>query len=113
MSIKRIFASSKITADSGKVAFSRGPLVYCAERVDNAGDVFSLRVKKEGEIEAYSSEKLNGIVEIKVDGYKVSDSKLLYSTVRPEVEPCKITLIPYYTWGNRGLNQMRVWLPEE
>lgn len=113
MNIKRIFASSKITADSGKVAFSRGPLVYCAEGVDNDEDVFSLRAKKDGEIEAYSSEKLNGIVEIKIDGYKVSDSKLLYSTVRPEVEPCKITLIPYYTWGNRGLNQMRVWLPEE
>ena len=24
-----------------------------------------------------------------------------------------ISLIPYYAWGNRKLNKMRVWLPEE
>ena len=23
----------------------------------------------------------------------------------------QIKLIPYFMWGNRGLNQMRVWMP--
>jgi len=23
----------------------------------------------------------------------------------------ELKLIPYFMWGNRGLNQMRVWMP--
>lgn len=113
MSIKRIFASNKIADDSGKVAFSRGPLIYCAEGVDNDEDVLSLRVKKDGQVGSCTSNKLDGIIEIRIDGYRISGSDRLYSTIRPKLEPYKITLIPYYAWCNRGLNQMRVWIPEE
>jgi DUF1680 family protein len=35
MSVKRIFANKNVSGDSGKVAFSRGQLVYCAEGIDN------------------------------------------------------------------------------
>ena len=28
------------------------------------------------------------------------------------MKPEEITAIPYYAWGNRGLNQMRVWMHE-
>ncbi|MFQ9934518.1 MAG: hypothetical protein ACLRVQ_08845 [Lachnospiraceae bacterium] len=27
--------------------------------------------------------------------------------------PCTLKAVPYYTWGNRGLSQMRVWINEE
>ena len=113
MGIKRIFPSYKIAADSGKVAFPRGPLIYCAEGIDNKGDVLSLRIKKDGHMETYNCEESKGIVHIKLDGYQISESAALYTTTRPSRVPCKINLIPYYTWGNRGLNEMRVWLPEE
>jgi uncharacterized protein len=32
-------------------------------------------------------------------------------SVRTEVK--KITAIPYYSWCNRGQNQMQVWLPRK
>lgn len=41
----------------------------------------------------------------------------LHRTLQPrELEPAKedtipITLIPYYTWANRGLSYMEVWIP--
>ncbi|WMJ90010.1 glycoside hydrolase family 127 protein [Anaerocolumna sp. MB42-C2] len=113
MSVRRIFASGKVSADSCKVAFSRGPLVYCAEGIDNDEDVLSLSVKKESEAESYPSNILNGIVEVKIDGYRAITCDSLYTHERPAKETCKLRLIPYYTWGNRGLNQMRVWIPEE
>jgi DUF1680 family protein len=25
--------------------------------------------------------------------------------------PVRLTAIPYYAWGNRGLGSMRVWIP--
>jgi DUF1680 family protein len=28
-----------------------------------------------------------------------------------KTEKKKITAIPYYTWNNRGKNEMQVWLP--
>lgn len=114
MSVKRNFAKHKVSADSGKVAFSRGPLVYCIEGMDNDGMVLDLRAKKDAiaTIEAYNEHKLEGIVEVKIDGYRMRDNESLYSFDRPKAEPCKLTLVPYYTWGNRGLNEMRVWIPE-
>lgn len=112
MSVHRIFASSRVSADHGKVAFTRGPLVYCAEGVDHHEDVLSLSVSKTAEGEAYTSEELNGIVKVSIDGYRTVISDELYSLERPKTEPSKLTLIPYYAWGNRGLNQMRVWIPE-
>jgi uncharacterized protein len=112
MEVKRIFASTFVSADSGRAAFQRGPLVYCLEGKDNGGDVLPLSVKKEAAAEVFHSDKLGGIMEIHIDGYKTEKSGTLYSYNRPEVTPCKLKLIPYYAWGNRGLNSMRVWIPE-
>ncbi len=114
MSVKRIFASNDVSADSGKAAFSRGPLVYCLEGIDNDGDVLGLRVKKDAvaAVGEYDPDRLEGIVEIRIDGYRIKSGDTLYSLKRPEAESCRLNLIPYYAWGNRGLNQMRVWIPE-
>ena len=108
------FANPKVSADSGKVAVSYGPLVYCAEGVDNGGSVLDLRIScgSELKISEFIKDKLGGIREIKAEGYRVEYSDELYLKRRPEYKKCSITLIPYYTWGNRGLNEMRVWIPE-
>ena len=111
MTVKRIFPSSRIAADSGRVAFMRGPLVYCAEGPDNDGDVVGLRVQK-GDAKARHSDELGGIEQILLDGFREKAGDALYSPRRPALEPCTLTLIPYYAWGNRGLSQMRVWIPE-
>lgn len=113
MSVRKIYASSKVSADSGKVAFSRGPLVYCAEGIDNNGNVLALEIKKEAEPQIIESDKLNRIVELSIDGYQIMSEDTLYTYMPPHKEPCNIRMIPYYAWGNRGLTQMRVWIPEE
>ena len=48
---------------------------------------------------------------VEIDGYKAEDGGELYFAKKPEYSEKKIRLIPYYTWANRGENQMRVWLP--
>ena len=113
MPAERIYANPAIAADNGKVALRRGPLIYCVEGVDNDGDVLGLSVT-DGEIitEAYHPELLNGVRALKVPGIRTKRTEDLYSSKKPEQEPVTITAIPYYAWGNRGLNEMRVWLPE-
>ena len=41
-----------------------------------------------------------------------SSGNTLYSNQKPQRTPVTITAIPYYTWGNRGETNMRVWIPE-
>ena len=62
--------------------------------------------------EIYRPELLNGVRVLKVPGIRTKRTEDLYSSKKPEQEPVTITAIPYYAWGNRGLNEMRVWLPE-
>ena len=60
-----------------------------------------------------SAELLSGVTPLKVSGMRTVAQSCLYTMDRPEKKPVTITAIPYYAWGNRGLNEMRVWLPEE
>lgn len=115
MSARKVYTCNKVSANTGKAAIQRGPLIYCAEGVDNDGDVLSLSLKKGGAVTVgeYLPDKLYGIQELYADGYRETVSDKLYSYEAPIEEDCQITLIPYYAWGNRGLNQMRVWLPEK
>ncbi|MCE5342705.1 MAG: glycoside hydrolase family 127 protein [Eubacteriales bacterium] len=112
MTPRRIYPSVRIGADSDRVAFTRGPLVYCAECVDNGGHVLNLQIEPESEIRVVPAEMLGGVATLRVQGRRLSDDGELYAYTRPQAEPCEITLIPYYAWSNRGLTEMRVWLPE-
>lgn len=110
---ERVYANPAIAANNGKVALRRGPLIYCVEGVDNEDDVLGLSVR-DGKIatEAYQPELLGGVRVLKVPGVRTKRTDDLYLSKKPEQEEVTITAIPYYAWGNRGLNEMRVWLPE-
>jgi DUF1680 family protein len=103
------------------VAIQRGPLVYCFEGVDNEGDVLSLSVDTEAEIQIrpfdpellamYPAKQLvAGSTMLDIKGFRSAPQKQLYSMEKPEATPCTLHAVPYYTWGNRGENQMRVWM---
>ena len=115
MSVRRIYTSNKVSANTGKAAVERGPLIYCAEGVDNDDDILSLSLKKDGEVTVsdYLPAKLCGIRELYVEGCREQVGDELYSYEALAAEVCRITMVPYYAWGNRGLNQMRVWIPEK
>ncbi|MCM1253802.1 MAG: glycoside hydrolase family 127 protein [Clostridium sp.] len=110
------YASSKVPALTGKTAIRRGPLVYCFEGVDNENDILSLSLKRNGNLVVSEYEKtlLNGCVTITADAYRREDTnknKLYFDSDEvPSEKPCKAVAVPYYAWGNRGENQMRVWM---
>lgn len=114
MRIRRNYADPRVGAANGKVAFSRGPLLYCAEGPDNEGDLRRLCAAENGAVTAlpYKPDKLCGIVELEADGYTTDETDALYCRRKPEKKPQRLRLIPYYAWANRGAAQMRIWLPE-
>lgn len=108
-----MYASSKVPSLTGKVALCRGPLVYCFEGTDNGGDVLSLYIKRGGKLGiSEQSDLLGGTVKITAEALRRDDTAGLYSDCPPDENICTAEAVPYYTWGNRGENQMRVWMNE-
>lgn len=104
-------ASCKVPRLTGMTALMRGPLVYCFEGADNVS-VRDLRLDRSAvpAVGEFEPELLGGTVRLTAKAYRASDCEELYSS-EPEVfTPCEAAAIPYYTWGNRGENEMRVWL---
>ncbi|HVU35439.1 MAG TPA: glycoside hydrolase family 127 protein [Opitutaceae bacterium] len=96
----RVEGNAHIAATKGRVAFERGPLVYCVEDVDRALHLGSLSVPITAQVRAEARPKLlGGVTVLTLDG-AVSEGR--------RVGP--ITAIPYFAWDNRGLAPMEVWL---
>lgn len=104
-------ASYKVPKLTGMTALMRGPLVYCFEGADN-GSVRDVLIDKNAvpEIGEYDPDLLGGTTKLIAKAVRMSDCDGLYSSDRETLEPCEAIAVPYYTWGNRGENDMRVWM---
>ncbi|MBR5311693.1 MAG: glycoside hydrolase family 127 protein [Clostridia bacterium] len=124
MSPKLNRANSRVAKDSGMGAVTVGPVVYCAEGADNGGDIFSfsidgcaLRLNRETPADlggfAPATDDLGKIYTVTAGGTRLvqDDPDALYFTDGYREEAAEVKLIPYFMWGNRGINQMRVWIP--
>jgi DUF1680 family protein len=111
MRVRMQMADARVRENIGKVAFTRGPVTYCIEGVDNEGDIFGLSVFEKTGFELEKSDYFSLPV-ITADGCaKVYDGQL-YSTVDSvKYENRKIKFIPFYGMENRGETDMLVWIP--
>jgi DUF1680 family protein len=110
-SIKINYASARVHDLTGKVAVSRGPLVYCFEGADNDNDILSVALKKNAKAYVIENDKLPcDSISIGVQAVRRSVTDSLYSFAPPKEEDIIAVAVPYYIWGNRGENQMRVWM---
>ena len=112
MKIKVIYPNAKIFDNSGKVAFSYGPLILCAEGVDNGAPIPAIRINPDKIDSATVKFDDETGLKVTLPAFKVNESDNLYSYSRHELSPVIVTLIPYHAWANRGDNDMRVWIPE-
>ncbi|GMU24852.1 MAG: hypothetical protein AMXMBFR13_49230 [Phycisphaerae bacterium] len=103
-------AHDKVQDCRGRLAVVRGPIVYCAEGIDNGGRALDLVLPSDARLQAeHRPDLLGGVTVIKAKGQrgvKGADGQLT-------LEPADITLIPYYAWAHRGKGEMAVWLPRD
>ena len=91
------------------MALQRGPIIYCAEWVDNGGKTSNIIIPSDAVFSStYEPGLLNGVevLNSKVPVIVVDDKGQQVSTVER-----KFTAIPYYAWANRGKGEMMVWFP--
>ncbi len=95
MSITLRHADRRVRGHRGKVALTRGPLVYCLESADNPGvDIFTARLEPSSLQTDFSPTLLGGT---QIITGKTLDGK-------------DLTFIPYFLWANRDESQMTVWV---
>jgi DUF1680 family protein len=112
MEVQLVRSASRIRETFGKVAVQRGPLVWCAEEVDNGTNLHELSLGDAKRAVVESCEALGvGALRLRLPGVRsLVASKEAYTTVAPSTEKVDVVLVPYHLWGNRGSGEMRVWL---
>ena len=106
MDIRRVRANEAVEDDRGKLAISRGPIVYCLEGKDQADStVFNKYIPDGTPMEAtFDADLLNGVMVLTGTAHEVEKDG--------SVKEVPFKAIPYSTWNNRGADQMAVWIPE-
>jgi hypothetical protein len=91
MPVRAVTGNAAIAATPGRVAFERGPVVYCIEDVDRKlGAVTEMAVPADLKFAPETRADLLGGVTVLKSG--------------------EFTAIPYFAWNNRGNAPMTVWL---
>lgn len=118
MSVHYVVANPKVQQMLGRVAIQRGPIIYCAESVDQADNpldniIIHTRIPAAEAFKPHwDRDFLGGIMAL--TGPALLDEKPsweneLYRYIPAHYAPATLTLIPYYAWDNRAAGEMRVW----
>lgn len=100
--------------NAGKVAVECGPIVYCAEQVDNTADLSSYIIPlKTRWSERLETRLLGGVItisgEVLKDIPEEWEENLYLPAGSRRTEKAKLKLVPYCTWSNRKVGRMQVW----
>jgi DUF1680 family protein len=126
----------RIDALRGCVSIQRGPLVYAFESQDQSEGISLEDVQvlvdealaetavSTGSRQAVSASSRQAVsfpthsIAIQASGLTLpatwGDSLYLPLAEQPktEAQPVQLNAIPYFLWGNRGMDSMRVWVPQ-
>ncbi len=108
MRVREMLVNPKVAEDRGKFAIERGPLVYCAEWMDNHGKARNLLLDTGSRFTVEYKKELIGGVDV-IHGQAWALSKNGRGQIVKKEQ--SFTAIPYYAWAHRGPGEMTVWLP--
>ncbi len=109
MPVRRVRAHRQVAEDRNRVAVERGPIVYCAEWIDNAANVLTAVLPENAVFETQS-------MDMEVEGRQYPMTAITttatdnWSGNPSSNRPFTLKLIPYYAWAHRGSGNMQVWL---
>jgi DUF1680 family protein len=118
MPVKLIESNPLVEETRNQIAVKRGPVVYCLESVDlpKGRTIFDVAISVKNNLKPTPLTIENSpVMSLQGDAMLVDNTdwtRKLYrevSTETPKTIP--VRLVPYYAWGNRGHNDMSVWLP--
>lgn len=114
MDVHQVVSNEKLKTNQGLCSFERGPLVYCAEGVDNGGNLDNLYIEKGASLSAATAPAAitgmfkGGVQQIKAKGFAASQNN-----GEQVSKPQELKLVPYFTRAHRAASAMKVWIPTE
>ena len=108
MPVHKVRAHEMVQDNKGRVALERGPLVYCVEWPDNGGSALNIVVPDNAAFKAeFRPDLLNGVTVLTGETQAIVRGE---DGVSVKTVPHDLVAIPYYTWANRGMGEMVVWM---
>ena len=91
---------------------ARGPLIYCIEDADHPAGVSSMVLPEDAILRAdmCPTGPLRGMMLLHAEAKAQIPPETLYTAETPRYQPCALTAIPSFAWGNRAGGDMRVWI---
>lgn len=90
MQARKVVSNEKVEEIRGKIAIEKGPIVFCAEQVDNPEGVLTRSIAASETIKSeFVASELQGVVKLTAES--------------------GLVMVPYYSWSHRGLGEMEVW----
>nr|MBP6760019.1 glycoside hydrolase family 127 protein [Flavobacterium sp.] len=93
MEVKEVVTNEKVVDNIGKVSLEYGPIVYAIEEIDNPTAFDEITIGTN-------------------DTFKVVKEPTLLEGVNT-IQSKNFKAIPYYSWSNRGIGKMKVWINYE
>ena len=110
MDVKVFEANSKVIDLCGRAAVTRGPLVYCAEAIDNPYELRDIRISRTANYEVVQEAIGNIEVPTITTQAMVRETvEQLYYDKPVSNSKVPLKLIPYFAWANRGIAEMTTW----
>ncbi len=110
MTPQLVYADPRVYRTAGCACVMRGPVVYCAEGVDNGTELHSFVLG-----DALSA-KLQESAEFALPTLEIACERRLpfagglYAVSAPKTVPATLKLVPYSGFANRGESDMLIWL---
>ncbi|HET9607258.1 MAG TPA: beta-L-arabinofuranosidase domain-containing protein, partial [Nitrospira sp.] len=110
--VRMQFSRYEVDVNRGRLALTRGPLVYCLEQIDNGPELDAVTLSSDGSFEPAEHPGMPpGILALKGPGLREhAQTDGLYADKPPATQEIKVTAVPYYVWNNRGPGEMLVWV---
>ena len=107
MPVVCIKSNVRVHENAGRAAVMRGPVLYCAEGIDNGKDLTAAILGTSAEFKTGDNDFILPSLYVKEYIEKFTDK--LYSKATDEYDCFQMKLIPYYAFANRGETEMQVW----
>ena len=114
MDIHQVVSNENLKTNKGLCAYERGPIVYCAEGVDNNNKLDNLFIE-EGATGSTGSPGTGvttlfkgGMLQLRMNGKSFTQNGENITTASKVIK-----LIPYYARAHRAASSMMVWIPTD
>ncbi len=101
IAVKKVRSHPMVNENKSKIALEYGPIVFCAEGVDNEGRGKEIIIDENADFtSSFNSDLLRGVNVLTGTGFVQKGI---------EQQEVNVRLIPYYAWSHREHGAMSVW----